>query len=128
MWKLLFKSVSTIFSAWVDMKKSKYEAEAQHNRKMAEIEAEYDLEAMRNSKYSFKDEFIMFIWYSPMYMGWIAWNDPDNVFVTPMEWVTFVGQLPYWWQFGAFGIMAASFGLRWYFKQQNFTIGGKKDG
>lgn len=125
MWGAIIKACSTLFSSWIDMKKSKHEAEAAHNRRMAEIEQEWDLEAMRNSKYSFKDEFIMMIWYSPLYMGWLAWNDESRTFVTPEEWVAFVGQLPYWWQFGAFGIMAASFGLRWYFKQQNFQIGSR---
>jgi hypothetical protein len=42
-----------------------------------------------------------------------------------MEWVGFVEALPLWYQILIFGITAASFGLRWFFKQQNFKVGGK---
>jgi len=127
MWKILFKGVASVFQSWIDLKKSKNEAEAARNMRLAQTEADWDLEAMRASKYSFKDEFIMAIWYSPLYMGWIAWEDAERVFVTPQEWIDFVEQLPYWCQFGAFGIMAASFGLRWYFRDQQFKLGDKKD-
>lgn len=116
----LASASSAIFGSWTDMKKSKYEAEAAYNRKVIEGEQEWDLEAQRNAKYSWKDEFIMMIWYSPLIIGW--WDREAGTLMEPMEWVDFVGQLPYWWQFGAFGIMAASFGLRWYFKSQNFKI------
>lgn len=125
MWKLITGAVGSIFSSWVDLKKSKNEAEAARFMKMAEVEADWDLEAQRQSQYSWKDEFIAIIWYSPLYIGWFEKSEDGWKLRSAEEWVSFVSQLPLWWQFGAFGIMAASFGLRWYFKQQNFKV--KKD-
>lgn len=121
MWKLLFSGVAKIFTSWVDMKKSKNEADGKRAMKLAEVEATYDLEAQRNMKGSLKDEFIMIIWYSPLVIGW--WDAEEGKMLAAQEWVDFVSQLPTWWSFGAFGIMAATFGLRWYFNQQSFKVG-----
>lgn len=119
MWQLITSAVSSIFTSWVDLKKSKNEAEAARFMRMAEIEADWDLEAQRQAQYSWKDELITVVWLAPLVVAW--WN-PGKA----MEWVAFVTELPYWYQFGLFGIMAASFGLRWYFKQQNFKLPGNE--
>lgn len=118
MWSLVIGAVSTIFKGWVEVKKSKQEAEAQYHMALARGEQDWDLEAQKAARYSWKDEFITIVWFSPLIM---AWWDTERA----MAWVDFVTQLPYWYQFGMFGIIAASFGLRWYFKQQGFKI---KDG
>jgi len=123
MWSILFKGIKEIFTSWIGLKKAKHESEALRMQRLAQTEADWDLEAMRNSKYSWKDEFIMLIWYSPLIIGW--WDATDKSLVSAVDWISFVSNLPYWWQFGAFGIMAASFGLRWYMKQQNFQVGKK---
>lgn len=123
MWGAITNAIGGIFGGWVDLKKAKYEAEANKFLALQKAEADWDTEALRQSQYSWKDEFIAIIWYSPLYVGWfkkdptLGWEMRDA-----SEWVSFVGQLPVWWQFGAFGIMAASFGLRWYFKQQDFKV------
>jgi len=119
MWKLLFKAVPELFKSWIDLKKAKHTAEAARAMKSVEVEADWDLEALRNSKYSLKDEVIMTIWYSPLV---IAWFDSEMA----MDWINFVQELPVWYQIGLFGIMAASFGLRWFFKKENLKI-GKRD-
>lgn len=115
MWKTLVGAVGKIFGSWVDLKISKNESEAARFQQSAKIEGDWDLEAQRQSQYSWKDEMITIVWFSPLVM---AWWDQDRA----MAWVGFVDQLPLWYQFGMFGIMAASFGLRWYFKQQNFKV------
>lgn len=117
MWQLITSAVSSIFTSWVDLKKSKNEAEAARFMRMAEIEADWDLEAQRQAQYSWKDELITIVWLAPLV---VAWKYPEKA----EAWVDFVSKLPYWYQFGLFGIMAASFGLRWYFKQQNFKVPG----
>lgn len=114
--KLLLKVIPDLISSWLDLKKAKHEAEAKRALKQAEVEADWDITALENSKYSFKDEVIMTIWYSPLV---IAWFDTEKA----MEWVRFVQELPAWYQIGMFGIMAASFGLRWFFKKENLQIG-----
>jgi len=58
------------------------------------------------------------IWFTPLI---VAWWEPEKA----MAWINFVSALPYWYQIGMFGIIASSFGLRWYFKQQAFKVGKK---
>lgn len=120
MWSAIVTATSTIFGGWVDLKKSKYEAAAAKELRVINGEFDYDIMAMEAAKTSWKDEIIMIIWYSPLVIGWY---DKDTAgLIGAEEWVSFVGRLPYWWQVGAFGIMASSFGLRWFFKQQNFKV------
>lgn len=115
MWGTIASAVATLFGSWVDLKKTKIESEKAYNMRQIESESDWDLEAMRQAQYSWKDELITFIWFSPLV---VAWFDPSLA----LAWVGFVTQLPFWYQVGMFGIMAASFGLRWYFKQQGFKV------
>lgn len=111
----LLTAITGLFGSWIDSKKERYKAEAARLMKLAEAEADWDLEAQRQAQFSWKDEFITFVWFSPLVMGWF---DQERA----GDWVKFVSGLPLWYQFGMFGIIAASFGLRWYFKQQNFKV------
>lgn len=115
MWGLIASSIGKIFTSWVDLKKSKNEAEAAYHMKSLTGEQDWDLEAQKQAQYSWKDEFITLVWFAPLIM---AWWDP----VRAQDWIDFVSGLPYWYQFGMFGIIAASFGLRWYFKSQAFKV------
>lgn len=115
MWSLVAEGVISLVKGWFQVRKSKQEAEIAYNARAQEHEANYDVKAMEAARFSWKDEFITVIWFSPLV---VAWFDADRA----MAWVTFVTELPYWWQFGGFGIIAASFGLRWYFKNQGFKI------
>ena len=119
MWKLIFGGITKIFESWIEMKRAKHEAEAKRALMLAEVEATYDLEAQRNMRYSWKDEIITIIWFSPLAAAWFY---PEEA----KDWVAFVRELPYFYQVGIFGIMAATFGLRWYFKQQNVKIVDKE--
>jgi hypothetical protein len=118
MWSAIVSGVSTLFTGWIDLKKSKNEAEAAYNRQSLTGEQDWDLEAQKQARYSWKDEFITLVWFAPLIM---AWWDP----VRARSWVDFVTGLPYWYQFGMFGIIASSFGLRWYFKSQSFKVSKK---
>lgn len=118
MWGSVISAVGGLLNSWLDSKKAKHKAEAALHMQLAQTEADWDIVAQRQAQYSWKDEFITTIWFAPLIM---AWFDAERA----SEWVAFVGELPYWYQFGMFGIIAASFGLRWYFKQQGFKIGGK---
>jgi hypothetical protein len=119
-WGIVVKGISSVLSGYFEVKKSKQEAEIKYQSMLAQGEQDWDIEAMKASKYSWKDELITIIWYSPLVVGW--YDAEKDGLRDAREWVDFVGELPYWWQIGAFGIMAASFGLRWYFKQQDFKV------
>jgi hypothetical protein len=115
MWALIASSVGKIFTSWVDLKKTKNEAEAAYHMKALSGELDWDIEAQKQAQYSWKDEFITVIWFSPLI---VAWFDEDKA----LAWVNFAQEMPYWYQIGMFGIIAASFGLRWYFKSQAFKV------
>lgn len=118
-WTIFTTAISTVFGSWVDLKKARVEAEKAHLMRQAQSEADWDLEAIRQAQYSWKDELITIIWFAPLV---VAWFYPQDA----LEWVVFVGELPFWYQIGMFGIMAASFGLRWFFKQAGLkTIKGR---
>ena len=119
MWSSILGSITGLFTSWMDTKRAKHKAEIAMHMQLAKAEADWDLVAQRQAQYSWKDEFITFVWFAPLI---VAWWEPDKA----QEWVQFVSELPYFYQFGMFGIIAASFGLRWYFKQQGFKIGGDK--
>jgi len=112
MWLGLIKEV---VSGWVGMKKVKYEAEGQRAMALAKVEADYDLEALRAQKDSWKDEVFLYVFLSPLV---IAWFDQEKA----MGWVDFVSQMPSWYQYMLIGMMAAVFGLRWFVKNQNMKI------
>lgn len=115
MWSILISGAVELVKGWFNVRKSKQEAEIAYNSRRMELEADYDVKAMEAARFSWKDEFITIVWFSPLV---VAWFDQERA----MAWVKFVTELPYWWQFGGFGIVAASFGLRWYFKEQNFKV------
>jgi hypothetical protein len=119
MWLSIIGGIKELGSLWLKGRKAKAEAEIAFRNKLAQTEADWDNIAQQQAQYSWKDEFITIIWFSPMV---VAWFDPERA----SEWVTWVSKLPYFYQFGMFGIIAASFGLRWYFKQQSFTISKEK--
>ena len=121
MWLSIISGVKELGSIWLKSRKAKAEAEIAFQNKLAQTEADWDVVAQQQAQYSWKDELITIIWYSPLV---VAWFEPEKA----MEWVEWVSKLPYFYQFGMFGIMAASFGLRWYFKQQSFRVSkGKAD-
>lgn len=120
MWGIITGGIVEIVKGWFAVKRSKQEAEAAYNQRVIQGEIDWDIEAMKASRYSWKDELITIIWYSPLIIGW--YDTDTSALRDAQQWIEFVGGLPLWWQFGAFGIMAASFGLRWYFKDQNFKL------
>ena len=115
MWTVVATGVVELVKSWFNTKKAKADAEAAYYARAQQAEADWDLRAQENARYSWKDEFITVIWFAPLIY---AWWEPEEA----MKWVDFVEGLPYWYQFGMFGIISASFGLRWYFKQQGFKL------
>lgn len=116
MWTTIFTGAVNLLQSWFKTKQAKQEAEIAMHLQLAKQEADWDLVAQRQAQYSLKDEFITAVWFAPLIVSWFY---PDEA----NRWIDFVTGLPYWYQFGMFGIISASFGLRWYFKQQGFKVG-----
>ena len=111
MWTAITQAIGGIFGSWVDLKKAKYNAESEKFKAQAQHEADWDSEALRQSQYSWKDELITLIMFAPFIVAWF-----DEAKAT--SWVRFVSAIPIWYQLIVVGIVAASFGLRWLFKNK----------
>ena len=111
MWSVITQAIGGIFTSWVDLKKSKYNADSARYEADAKAERDWDQEALRQAQYSWKDELITIIMFAPLV---VAWFNKDAA----MAWVKFVTELPVWYQIILSGIVAASFGLRWLFKNK----------
>lgn len=115
MWTALITALSTLGSSWLNKKVESDKAEIDYQKSLAKGEIDWDVIALKNAQYSIKDEILTIVWVTPLI---VAWFDPERA----MKWIEFVSELPVWYQVGLFGILAASFGLRWYFKQTGFKI------
>lgn len=110
-----FKAIATLFTGWVDMKKVKYKAAGDRAMMLAQTEASWDVEALRQSKDSWKDEIFLYVFLSPLIIAWF--NEG-----AAMKWIDFVSALPAWYQWMLVGMMSATFGLRWFVKGQNIKL------
>jgi hypothetical protein len=115
---------SSALEGWQDSKKQKTaikaaQAEAQIKRieRAAEADADYDLEALRQTQYSWKDEYIVIVLTAPFIASFI----PGVQHHVLAGW-EYVQQAPDWYQYSFMGAVAASLGIRWAFK----FFGGNK--
>ena len=115
MWSLLAVGVKELIQSWFGVKKAENDAKAAMAQQNAKIEGDWDTQALKASQSSWKDELILLVWLAPLIVAWFA---P----VRAMAWIAFATALPYWWWFGMMGMIAATFGLRWYFKQQGLKV------
>ena len=99
-----------IKEAEVNMKIAKLNAEATRYTKMAEIESDWDIEAQRQSQFSWKDEYLTLILTFPLIGAFIP-GVQDYV----LRGFEYLAKVPAWYITAFLGIVAASFGLRWWF-------------
>jgi len=100
-----------ITEAKIGAEVAKYEAQAARWKREDNAESSWDNEALKQSQYSWKDEFIMLIWLAPFIMLFIPPLQPYAV-----KGFNSLATVPYGYWLVIFGIVAQSFGLRWLFK------------
>jgi len=110
-YKTYKESKVKIEQAKFDLKLAKITAEAKRFQLQTEATSNWDMEAMRQSQFSWKDEALMVILFLPFLGAFIPFLQP---FIE--EGFEIVGELPIWYQLSLVGIIAASFGLRWLFQ------------
>lgn len=112
------------FTSWregrVKIKAAKLETKlaaekAKQKRFLAEVNAEtsWDLAALRASERSWKDEWLTIILSAP-FVGAFIPVVQDHVLVG----FQYLNQTPHWYQMSFLGVVAASFGLRWWFTKR----------
>ena len=99
--------------AKLDRDVAKFEAEAKAHREGTAQTHEYDMTALKNMKTTWKDEFIMIIWFTPIIM----------LFFPGLQGYALKGfenmaKVPWGYWMVIFGIVAATFGLKWLFQNK----------
>lgn len=123
--KALLSPIAEGFKSWNDgrvkIKEAKINAEvARYNAqaKVAEMvqqqEGDWDIEALRQSQYSWKDEWFTIILSLP-FIGAFIPKVQDYVIVG----FNYLNETPDWYRLAFLGAVCASFGLRWWFKRKN---------
>ena len=113
MWSRHQDRKTRIAEAKTKAEETKYEAEGKRAMKEAESERTWDIEALKGSQKSWKDEFIMLIWFTPFIMLFIPALQPYAV-----AGFSALSSVPYGYWLVLFGIVAQAFGLRWLFQKR----------
>jgi len=110
-YKVKVENRRKIVEAKHDLKLAKIHAETGRVNKVIEATTNWDMEAMRQSQFSWKDEALMIILFAPFVGAFIPGLQKyiKSGFET-------IAELPLWYQLSLVGIIAASFGLRWLFQ------------
>lgn len=102
-----------IKQAKINVQLARYKAEEARWQSAHESETNWDLEALRASKTSWKDEYLTIVLTAPFIGSFI----PDVQDKVAKGW-GYVANAPEWYQMALIGIVAASFGLRWMFNRK----------
>lgn len=120
MWNAIISGVTSLASDYMATRKRKVESEARIEeakteaqiaqiQRIAETEANYDLEALRQTQYTWKDEFALVIVVFPFIGAFLPWTQE----YIKDGWIFLSEHTPpeYWFIFS--GAIAASLGIRW---------------
>jgi len=102
-----------IKKAKINVELARYKAEEARWQSAHESETNWDLEALRASKTSWKDEYLTIVLTAP-FIGSFVPEIQDHV---KNGWL-YINEAPEWYQMSLIGIVAASFGLRWMFNRK----------
>ena len=120
MWSAIISGVTSLASDYMATRKAKVESKAKIEeakteaqiaqlKRVAETEANYDLEALRQTQYSWKDEFALVVVVFPFIGAFLPWTQQ----YIKDGWIFLSEHTPdeYWFIFS--GAIAASLGIRW---------------
>jgi hypothetical protein len=92
---------------------AKLDAEAAALTQQATAEGNWDMEALKQSQFSWKDEVLTVIFFLP-FLG--AFVPELQMYIK--DGFVFLGNTPVWYQACIIGIVANAFGLRWWFTRK----------
>ena len=120
MWTAIISGVKSLASDYMATRRRKVESETRIEeakteaqiaqiQRIAETEANYDLEALRQTQYTWKDEFALVIVVFPFIGAFLPWTQE----YIKDGWIFLSEHTPpeYWFIFS--GAIAASLGIRW---------------
>lgn len=104
------KGKAEIKVAKVAAEVARYTAKAERYKTDKAAETDWDMAALKQSQHSWKDEFIMLIWFTPFIMLFIP---IESVQSAALAGFAALAKVPYGYWLVLFGIVAQAFGLRW---------------
>lgn len=117
----IITGIVSLVSRWFDNKEKVSDAKAASEMKAMENVTEYDLVAQKNMKFSWKDEFLIFV-HTFLIWGYIIPSDELHTSLN-LLWYK-LGTAPMWWQVIYGGMVISTFGLR--FMQSSILKRGNK--
>ena len=129
MFQALLGPIAGIAKSWMETRRVKTEQKlqiesAQVNAQIKRLEhaaqsvEDYDLEALRQTRYSYKDEVAMLVVIAPFIGSFLPWTQ-DYV---RLGWIHLTEHSPSWYGPLFCAVIAASMGIRWAVS----AMGGKK--
>ena len=120
MWQSLISPLANVATTWMEGRQKKAEAEARIEsakveaqikriEKSAEAEADYDLEALRQTQYSYKDEIALIVILAPFVGSFLPWTQE----YVAKGWEHLSKHAPDWYTYAFLGAIGASMGIRW---------------
>ena len=91
-----------------NIEQAKVNAQIKQIERTAESEINYDIEALRQQQYSWKDEFALLVITFPFIGSFLPWTQE---FVM-LGW-EYVSKAPEWYSYTFIGAISASLGIRW---------------
>jgi hypothetical protein len=104
----IINSVAGLATSFIDGKTAVKKAEAQTKMKIATGELDWDLEAMKGTQNSWKDEWITLLFSIPLILAFCG--DWGNEIV--QRGFVALEVMPAWYQYSLGGIVSASIGMR----------------
>lgn len=129
MWGTIISAASSLGKSYLDNRRVKTEqkgkiqaakvaAQVKRIEAQATNEANYDLEALRQTQYSYKDEVALVVVLAPFIGSFLPWTQE----YVAKGWVHLSTHAPDWYTYAFLGAIGASMGIRWAVSQ----FGGKK--
>lgn len=100
-------------SAQHDLEMARVNGQIQRETQLATATMDWDTEALRQTQYSWKDEYVVLVLTMPFIASFIP-GLQDHVIV---GW-EYVSKAPEWYQWSFMGAIAASLGIRWAFNRK----------
>ncbi len=89
---------------------ARFEAQAEREKHKVDRREDYDLQALKQMQYSWKDEWFVFVFTLPVIGAFIP-GIQDHVLIG----FEYLEKTPEWYRWIIIGMVAATFGLRWLF-------------
>lgn len=124
----VINTAGTIFGNWqqrkkiesqgkVDIAKARVEGQIEITKEKTTGEINYNVEAQRGMRFSWKDEYLVVVWTSILISAFLPWTQP----YLKEGFLFLEDHTPWWYSYCLVGMVVASFGL----KGWNFLRNGK---